>query len=123
MYLLFLDCCFVKLISYSYFTATIFAYGQTSSGKTYTMRGITEKAVYDIYRHIFDVSFITFSCSTDFILINVNLMFAKKKKKMNNELYNEKKSDLLRSSVKTLAHQRQLHKCVVHVDLIYSFSA
>ncbi|KAL8132625.1 kinesin-like protein NACK1 [Apium graveolens] len=34
--------------------ATIFAYGQTSSGKTYTMRGITERAVYDIYRHILD---------------------------------------------------------------------
>ncbi|KAJ0448342.1 putative plus-end-directed kinesin ATPase [Helianthus annuus] len=32
--------------------ATIFAYGQTSSGKTYTMRGITEKAVNDIYQHI-----------------------------------------------------------------------
>ncbi|KAL5726532.1 Kinesin-like protein nack1 [Ranunculus cassubicifolius] len=32
--------------------ATIFAYGQTSSGKTYTMRGITEKAVNDIYNHI-----------------------------------------------------------------------
>ncbi|KAK9106231.1 hypothetical protein Scep_023075 [Stephania cephalantha] len=32
--------------------ATIFAYGQTSSGKTYTMRGITEKAVNDIYEHI-----------------------------------------------------------------------
>ncbi|XP_071715357.1 kinesin-like protein NACK1 [Rutidosis leptorrhynchoides] len=32
--------------------ATIFAYGQTSSGKTFTMRGITEKAVNDIYQHI-----------------------------------------------------------------------
>ncbi|VFQ87186.1 unnamed protein product [Cuscuta campestris] len=32
--------------------ATIFAYGQTSSGKTYTMRGITAKAVNDIYAHI-----------------------------------------------------------------------
>ncbi|XP_061373809.1 kinesin-like protein NACK1 [Gastrolobium bilobum] len=32
--------------------ATIFAYGQTSSGKTYTMRGITEKAVNDVYKHI-----------------------------------------------------------------------
>ncbi|KAL6999187.1 Kinesin-like protein nack1 [Sarracenia purpurea var. burkii] len=32
--------------------ATIFAYGQTSSGKTYTMRGITDKAVSDIYKHI-----------------------------------------------------------------------
>ncbi|KDP33977.1 hypothetical protein JCGZ_07548 [Jatropha curcas] len=32
--------------------ATIFAYGQTSSGKTFTMRGITENAVKDIYEHI-----------------------------------------------------------------------
>ncbi|KZV21721.1 hypothetical protein F511_02879 [Dorcoceras hygrometricum] len=32
--------------------ATIFAYGQTSSGKTYTMKGIKEKAVTDIYMHI-----------------------------------------------------------------------
>ncbi|XP_073021916.1 kinesin-like protein NACK1 [Primulina eburnea] len=32
--------------------ATIFAYGQTSSGKTYTMKGIKEKAVNDIYMHI-----------------------------------------------------------------------
>ncbi|XP_061353243.1 kinesin-like protein NACK1 [Gastrolobium bilobum] len=32
--------------------ATVFAYGQTSSGKTYTMRGVTEKAVNDIYNHI-----------------------------------------------------------------------
>lgn len=36
--------------------ATIFAYGQTSSGKTYTMRGITESAVNDIYKHIENVS-------------------------------------------------------------------
>ncbi|KAK6136692.1 hypothetical protein DH2020_029520 [Rehmannia glutinosa] len=32
--------------------STIFAYGQTSSGKTYTMNGITEYAVADIYDHI-----------------------------------------------------------------------
>ncbi|KQK13094.1 kinesin-like protein KIN-7A [Brachypodium distachyon] len=32
--------------------ATIFAYGQTSSGKTFTIRGVTESAVSDIYRHI-----------------------------------------------------------------------
>ncbi|KAK9101606.1 hypothetical protein Scep_025036 [Stephania cephalantha] len=32
--------------------ATIFAYGQTSSGKTFSMRGITEHAVQDIYEHI-----------------------------------------------------------------------
>ncbi|CAH1448865.1 unnamed protein product [Lactuca virosa] len=32
--------------------ATIFAYGQTSSGKTYTMRGIAENVIDDIYAHI-----------------------------------------------------------------------
>ncbi|KAJ0960176.1 hypothetical protein J5N97_002043 [Dioscorea zingiberensis] len=42
----------VALSSLMGINATIFAYGQTSSGKTYTMRGITEKAVIDIYNHI-----------------------------------------------------------------------
>lgn len=42
----------VALSSLMGINATIFAYGQTSSGKTYTMRGITEKAVTDIYNHI-----------------------------------------------------------------------
>lgn len=37
--------------------ATIFAYGQTSSGKTYTMRGITEYAVEDIYHYMKNVCF------------------------------------------------------------------
>lgn len=37
--------------------ATIFAYGQTSSGKTYTMRGITESVIKDIYRFIHNVSY------------------------------------------------------------------
>lgn len=32
--------------------ATIFAYGQTGSGKTFTMRGITECAIADIYDYI-----------------------------------------------------------------------
>ncbi|KAM1526650.1 hypothetical protein PS1_016352 [Malus domestica] len=32
--------------------STIFAYGQTSSGKTYTMKGITDNAVADIYDYI-----------------------------------------------------------------------
>ncbi|GAV70969.1 Kinesin domain-containing protein/DUF3490 domain-containing protein [Cephalotus follicularis] len=32
--------------------ATIFAYGQTSSGKTFTMSGIAENAIKDIYEHI-----------------------------------------------------------------------
>ncbi|CAB4296217.1 unnamed protein product [Prunus armeniaca] len=32
--------------------STIFAYGQTSSGKTYTMKGITDYAITDIYDYI-----------------------------------------------------------------------
>ncbi|RWW02356.1 hypothetical protein GW17_00034560 [Ensete ventricosum] len=42
----------VALSALTGINATIFAYGQTSSGKTYTMRGITENAVNDIYKHI-----------------------------------------------------------------------
>ncbi|XP_077221513.1 kinesin-like protein NACK1 isoform X2 [Tasmannia lanceolata] len=42
----------VALSALTGINATIFAYGQTSSGKTYTMRGITECSVNDIYRHI-----------------------------------------------------------------------
>ncbi|CAH9088381.1 unnamed protein product [Cuscuta epithymum] len=34
------------------FNSSVFAYGQTSSGKTYTMSGITEYAIADIYQHI-----------------------------------------------------------------------
>jgi hypothetical protein len=33
-------------------SASIFAYGQTSSGKTYTMVGITERSMADIYDYI-----------------------------------------------------------------------
>ncbi|KAK1555289.1 hypothetical protein Q3G72_024502 [Acer saccharum] len=42
----------VSLAVVSGINSTIFAYGQTSSGKTYTMRGITECAVEDIYDYI-----------------------------------------------------------------------
>ncbi|CAH8383509.1 unnamed protein product [Eruca vesicaria subsp. sativa] len=42
----------VALSALSGTNATIFAYGQTSSGKTFTMRGITENVVKDIYEHI-----------------------------------------------------------------------
>ncbi|KAH9318766.1 hypothetical protein KI387_020535 [Taxus chinensis] len=42
----------VALSALNGINATIFAYGQTSSGKTFTMRGITEQAISDIYRHI-----------------------------------------------------------------------
>ncbi|KAG6625335.1 kinesin-like protein NACK1 [Carya illinoinensis] len=60
--------------------ATIFAYGQTSSGKTYTMRGITEKAVNDIYRHIINTP------ERDFTIKISGL-----------EIYNENVRDLLNS--------------------------
>ncbi|KAK6925334.1 Kinesin motor domain [Dillenia turbinata] len=60
--------------------ATIFAYGQTSSGKTYTMRGITEKAVNDIYKHILNTP------ERDFTIRISGL-----------EIYNENVRDLLNS--------------------------
>ncbi|KAL6884532.1 hypothetical protein ACP4OV_010468 [Aristida adscensionis] len=59
--------------------ATIFAYGQTSSGKTYTMRGVTESAVNDIYRHIENTP------EREFV-IKISAM----------EIYNENVKDLLR---------------------------
>ncbi|CAM6098097.1 unnamed protein product [Calypogeia fissa] len=42
----------VALSSLTGLNSTIFAYGQTSSGKTFTMRGVTETAVRDIYESI-----------------------------------------------------------------------
>ncbi|GAB2289854.1 Kinesin-like protein nack1 [Dionaea muscipula] len=60
--------------------ATVFAYGQTSSGKTYTMRGITEKAVADIYNHIMNTP------ERDFTIKISGL-----------EIYNENVRDLLNS--------------------------
>eukprot|EP00250_Pteridium_aquilinum_P022774 c25688_g1_i1 orf=163-3195(-) len=42
----------VALSALTGLNATIFAYGQTSSGKTFTMRGITENAIQDIYAFI-----------------------------------------------------------------------
>ncbi|KAM7249993.1 hypothetical protein ACFE04_021876 [Oxalis oulophora] len=38
-----------KEVAFSVVSASVFAYGQTSSGKTYTMSGITEYAVADIF--------------------------------------------------------------------------
>ncbi|EPS66111.1 hypothetical protein M569_08665, partial [Genlisea aurea] len=42
----------IALSAISGINSTIFAYGQTSSGKTYTMTGVTEYAVADIYDYI-----------------------------------------------------------------------
>ncbi|KAK7860341.1 kinesin-like protein kin-7i [Quercus suber] len=41
-----------RVVALSAVGASIFAYGQTSSGKTYTMTGITECAVADMYNYI-----------------------------------------------------------------------
>ncbi|KAF9614260.1 hypothetical protein IFM89_016552 [Coptis chinensis] len=60
--------------------ATIFAYGQTSSGKTYTMREITEKTVNDIYNHILNTPERDFSIKISGL-----------------EIYNENVRDLLNS--------------------------
>lgn len=49
--------------------ATIFAYGQTSSGKTFTIRGITENAVKDVYEHIKIVSYICLRICYQLILM------------------------------------------------------
>lgn len=59
--------------------ATIFAYGQTCSGKTYTMKGITENAADDIFEHI--------KQHDDFVFL---LKFSAL------EIYNEVVSDLLK---------------------------
>lgn len=50
-------------------SATIFAYGQTNSGKTYTMTGITEYSVADIYDHIKRVS------SDRYLLVKDELLY------------------------------------------------
>ncbi|XP_055804074.1 kinesin-like protein KIN-7F [Solanum dulcamara] len=42
----------IALSVLSGFNSSVFAYGQTSSGKTYTMTGITEYAIADIYDYI-----------------------------------------------------------------------
>ncbi|KAL5572294.1 hypothetical protein UlMin_021891, partial [Ulmus minor] len=68
----------VALSALTGMNATIFAYGQTSSGKTYTMRGIADNAVKDIYDHINNTS------ERDFVLKLSAL-----------EIYNETVVDLL----------------------------
>ena len=52
--------------------ATILAYGERSSGKTYTMTGITESAVADIYDYIEKVLFFNANISD----LEANVWFA-----------------------------------------------
>ncbi|VFQ63415.1 unnamed protein product [Cuscuta campestris] len=75
----------VALSALSGINATIFAYGQTSSGKTFTMRGITENAVKDIYEHIKNTT------DREFVLKFSAL-----------EIYNETVVDLLNNELGTL---------------------
>lgn len=65
--------------------SSVFAYGQTSSGKTYTMRGITEYTVADIY---------------DYIQRHEERAFVLKFSAM--EIYNENVRDLLSSDITSL---------------------
>ncbi|XP_019177469.1 PREDICTED: kinesin-like protein KIN-7F isoform X3 [Ipomoea nil] len=67
------------------FNSSVFAYGQTSSGKTYTMTGITEYAISDIYDHIQKHT------ERDYVL-KLSAM----------EIYNESVRDLLSSDVTPL---------------------
>jgi centromeric protein E len=50
--------CCTRFVSLSLSAASVFAYGQTSSGKTYTMVGITEQSMSDIYDYIDKVIFV-----------------------------------------------------------------
>ncbi|CAA2974341.1 kinesin NACK2 [Olea europaea subsp. europaea] len=68
----------VALSVLSGINSSIFAYGQTSSGKTYTMSGVTECAILDIY------DYIDKHCEREFVL-KFSAM----------EIYNESVSDLL----------------------------
>ncbi|XP_073151229.1 kinesin-like protein NACK2 [Henckelia pumila] len=68
----------VALSALNGINATIFAYGQTCSGKTFTMRGVMEHAVKDIYEHI------KFTPEREFVLKFSAL-----------EIYNETVVDLL----------------------------
>ncbi|KAH6832033.1 ATP binding microtubule motor family protein [Perilla frutescens var. hirtella] len=70
----------ISLSVLSGINSTIFAYGQTGSGKTFTMRGITECAIADIYEYIDK------HCERKFVL-KFSAM----------EIYNEAVRDLLRS--------------------------
>jgi len=50
--------------------ASVFAYGQTSSGKTYTMSGITEYSMADIYSYIEKVT--SHILPKDLLIFNCN---------------------------------------------------
>ncbi|XP_039015554.1 kinesin-like protein KIN-7H [Hibiscus syriacus] len=68
--------------------SSIFVYGKTSSGKTYTMRSITEYAVYDIYNYIENMTF----CFDQYVRMGKETFLVKFRAM---EIYNEAVRDLL----------------------------
>lgn len=64
----------------AYFSGTLFAYGQTASGKTHTIMGdkselgIIPLAVQDVFNHIEQVLYINSMCSK-YVLISNNKMY------------------------------------------------
>jgi len=63
----------LKIWDSTYFPASIFAYGQTSSGKTYTMTGITEYSVSEIYDYIYKVHCLSIQFKRVYHVLNLTI--------------------------------------------------
>ena len=123
-----------------FLAAGIFAYGQTSSGKTYTMTGITEYSMLDIYDYIDKVSscfsflyFLECYCEFTSVSLHLNLFsmlqhpereFILKFSAI--EIYNEAVRDLLShdpTPLRLLDDPEVLYSSLLELTIIcYSFS-